>query len=171
MLTRTTGVATLELDIDPRSGTPIALKREYIDLLWAHSTTDLRVTPGQIARDSAGYYVIAGATADEESGDLADDRLLRHDLRESTSGLMARLPKYTASHLLQLDDQVALGQAFMGTWLATRLIGYSLDLAEIAELPIAGDVTVSRAGRHHALLRSAGGPDVHAGVRCAGDDP
>lgn len=172
----TTGVATLELSLDEASNTPIAVKREYIDLLWGHSLTKLHVDPGQIARDSSGFYVIAGVVVDEvmEGGDpglTAEARLLRNDTRESTSALLRRLPTYTNSHLIQLDDQAALGQAFDGQWYAARLVGYAIDEENTAAMDIANDVVVRRAGHHNVLLQSKGGPDAHAAVRCAAEAP
>ncbi len=176
--TLTTGVATLEVDLDLSSGLPRALKREYYDLLWGHSITPLRIDPGEIARDGAGYYIIAGV---EDTGvddpevsvnDLLTDRLIRHDHLASVSGIIARLPKYTNSHLLQLTNQVGLGQAFDGFWYAARMVGFTIDFDDVEAIDIAEDGRVSSAGHSHMLIRG-GGTSARGQIACAeaDDDP
>ena len=156
--TLTTGVATLEVDFDLTSGLPRALKREYYDLLWGHTITPLRIDPGEIARDDAGYYIIAGV---EDTGvddpeisvnDLLTDRLIRHDILTSASGIIARLPKYTNSHLLQLTNQVGLGQAFDGFWYAARMVGCTIDFDDVDAVDIEEDAAVVGAGHNHVFI-------------------
>ncbi|MEZ4382066.1 MAG: hypothetical protein R3A79_12015 [Nannocystaceae bacterium] len=173
--TRTTGAATLQLGLDSSSGAPQALKREYYELLWGHSNVDLRVDPGQIARDDAGYYIIAGvanegdASQEVQITDLENDRLIRHDIREDYTDIVATLPKYTNSHLLQLTNQVGIGQAFKNSWFAARLVGFAIDFEDIGGVDIADDTEVSRAGHSHVLLRAPEG-SARARVGCdAGD--
>lgn len=156
--TRTTGVATLQIGLSP-SNLPLAIKREYFDLLWGHSTDLVRVNPGQIARDNAGYYILAGITndavADPElsANDIQNDRLVHHDRLTSTSQVIARFPKYTQSHLLQLTNQVGLGQILDRFWYAARVVGSKVDTGTIDDIDISASATISRAGHHHMLIQ------------------
>lgn len=173
--TLTTGVATLQVDFSLSSGLPRALKREYFDLLWGHTITPLRIDPGEIARDDSGYYIIAGV---EDTGvddpevsvnDLLTDRLIRHDFLASVSGIIARLPKYTNSHLLQLTNQVGLGQAFDGYWYAARMVGFTIDFDDVDAIDIAEDGQVFGAGHNHVFIRSADA-SARGEISCGGPD-
>ncbi|MCA9657648.1 MAG: hypothetical protein KC486_04850 [Myxococcales bacterium] len=158
--TRTTGVATLQLGLDAGTGAPQAIKREYYDLLWGHTNVDLRIDPGYIARDDAGYYIIAGvanegnAAQEVQITELENDRLIRHDILEAYTEVVATLPKYTNSHFLQLTNQVGLGQAFENSWLAARLVGFTIDFEDVGGVDIDDDTEVFRAGHNQVLLRS-----------------
>ena len=105
--------------------------------------------------------VIAGVVADgptpEELApdDVLQDRLLRHDILDATSAMIARLPKYTHSHLLQLTSQVAPGHAFDGNWFAARLIGYAIDFDNISGASIRPGASFTPAGRGHVLFETA----------------
>jgi len=173
---RTTGAATVQIDLDIGSTQPLAIKREYYDLLWGHSVTDLRIVHGQIAREHSGYYIIAGVEGDPSDDpdvdvfDLPNDRLVRHDLHTGSSATIARLRKYTHSHLLQLTDQVGLGQAFDGHWRGTRLSGVTIDEDNIDSLQLAPeDLTFTRAGHNHLLLQTPAGSS-RGRVDCAEPD-
>ena len=83
--------------------------------------------------------------------------------------VVATLPKYTNSHLLQLTNQVGIGQAFKNSWFAARLVGFAIDFEDIGGVDIADDTEVSRAGHSHVLLRAPEG-SARARVGCdAGD--
>jgi hypothetical protein len=168
--TRTTGVTTLEIVLGP-DDVPAASKREHIDLLWSHRSAGLRVEPGQIARDAAGYYVLVGATVEDETdlvlSDITDYRLLRHNQRVGTYGLLARPAKYTNSHLIQLPDQVALGQIFATNWYAARLVDLEIDREPVAQAKVPEGSQPIRAGNQQLLLRAQEGPDARALIGCA----
>ncbi len=171
--TQTTGVATLQISLN-QNNLPLAIKREYFDLLWGHSTNSVRVNPGQIARDNAGFYILAGITdsaADDpelSANDIQNDRLIHHNTLTSSSQIIARFPKYTNSHLLQLTNQVGLGQILDRFWYAARVVGSSVDIGTIDDIDISANATISRAGHHHVLIR---GETTRRGRIVCAEDP
>lgn len=171
--TRTAGVAAIDFDLNPVSDLPTAVKREFGDLYWLHSGFAVHIEPGQITRDDAGYYILAGIVFDEDPPlddpsvvtDTLRDKLLRHDIRSATSQSIATLLKSTRSHILQLPNQSALGQTPSGSWYAARLKGYDIDDENVVELKIDKDATLERIGHGQVHLRAPTG-DARARLGC-----
>ncbi len=177
--TRSIYIATLRVDFDDDSQRPIALRREYFPRqVWpVGGSLQAYIAPAQIARDTDGYYILAGLhqiNVDDPSDQL-DSVLVRFD---SLSGIANApyigFPQYVSPHLLQLDTRVALGQYGEGSWHIAPLVSgnnanFVIDLDNLSSLALGESselVEVKPGGRSQVLHRTADNREIHTLITC-----
>jgi len=150
-----TVVASLELRSGGPGQPPGYLRRDHVR--WS-TVGELRVSPGLLAADASGLYVIAGQVpvSDDAPSNLMSDYLIRASRAEDSldEDLINLLPKSRASQLLQIGDRVGLGQTSGREWCVAPIDGMRVDVDTQGCLPLDVDAVVRAAGRGQFLVRS-----------------